>query len=615
MKLLGLDVGEKRIGVASVDSQIKLAVPLETILVDGQELERIKQLARIHQTQTIIVGLPRNADGLETAQTEVVRRFATRLNKIGLKTYFQDESLTSVLAEERLEQLKKPYAKADIDKEAATLILQDFVDSLAQNSTSPSKQPDLSRQASINQQDTAPKKHKKGSIKKSLFISIGAVTILAAALVGLYFNAARPFDASCTHCQKRFVIAPGESTSTILAHLGQADLIRSPLFSHLSLLLDKNNSTLKSGAYVLSQTMTPKEIFSILSGATTTEDTTLKLTFPARSTIADTRNLLKQVGYSESEITEALDKVYDFAILEGLPEGATLEGYLHPGDYIFSPAASAEDIISARLSASQKIIRDNSLEDRFESFGYTLHQGIALAALIEENIDLSNTEKYIPADDLAKTQVYLDGAENTPSAPAFSPSSYALLAVGYHDSLLPYIFAGSYDNWVAEYGEIAMSIQKHAKYGGIPYEAILAQSILESSWGKSKLAYKYFNFFGIKYANMPTNTEVAPSGSVNMETWEEYTPGQTTPTTANFATWSSTYKGFLGYGAWIHNQPRYKTALKYPGDPVQYITELKKAGYATDSNYIAILTSLIQEIQKTIAENHPTWPTSAEIAK
>ncbi len=125
---LALDVGEKRIGVAVGDKTVRIAVPLDVIETDGKELERIAQLAINESTDTIIVGYPRNQSGEPTAQTEYVEAFADQLRDMGLQVVFQDESLTSVLAEQQLHAYGQPYTKGDIDAQAAAIILQDYLE-------------------------------------------------------------------------------------------------------------------------------------------------------------------------------------------------------------------------------------------------------------------------------------------------------------------------------------------------------------------------------------------------------------------------------------------------------------------------------------------------------
>jgi len=123
-----LDVGEKRIGVAIGDSEVRIAIPYETIEVDGNELEAISTIIVREDAQTLVIGYPRNQSGEETAQTEYVKAFADRLKDLVLNIEFQDESLTSVIAEQQLVSYKKPYSKGDIDAQAATIILEDFLE-------------------------------------------------------------------------------------------------------------------------------------------------------------------------------------------------------------------------------------------------------------------------------------------------------------------------------------------------------------------------------------------------------------------------------------------------------------------------------------------------------
>lgn len=130
MRLIGLDVGEKRTGVSRVDTSVKIAVPFGVIEMNNTKFTEIRRVADFYNATVIIVGLPRNTSGLETAQSKFVRDFVAELrNKHEkFKIIFQDETLTSVEAEKRLKARGRSYEKADIDSEAATIILQDFID-------------------------------------------------------------------------------------------------------------------------------------------------------------------------------------------------------------------------------------------------------------------------------------------------------------------------------------------------------------------------------------------------------------------------------------------------------------------------------------------------------
>ena len=126
--LVCLDVGEKRIGVAVADTSIRIAVPFTTVLVDGEELKNIAEIVLKEGAETIVVGYPRNQSGDTTAQTAYVEHFTKDLQDMARQVVFQDESLTSVLAERRLKETGKPYEKTDIDSHAASIILQDYLE-------------------------------------------------------------------------------------------------------------------------------------------------------------------------------------------------------------------------------------------------------------------------------------------------------------------------------------------------------------------------------------------------------------------------------------------------------------------------------------------------------
>ena len=127
--LIALDVGEKRIGVALADTSVRIAVARDTISVDGTQLQQIAKIVEQEGVQKVVVGYPRNQSGEPTQQTQYVEQFVAQLKPLVPTVVFQDESLTSVKAEELLKAQKRPYAKGDIDALAASLILQDYLES------------------------------------------------------------------------------------------------------------------------------------------------------------------------------------------------------------------------------------------------------------------------------------------------------------------------------------------------------------------------------------------------------------------------------------------------------------------------------------------------------
>ena len=125
---VALDIGEKRIGVALARDDVKIAMAYDTLNVDGGEVQAIAEIIVREKADVLVVGYPRNQAGEPTKQTEFVERFVEQLRDIAPKIVFQDESLTSVKAEEILNVRNQPYAKGEVDALAASLILQDYLE-------------------------------------------------------------------------------------------------------------------------------------------------------------------------------------------------------------------------------------------------------------------------------------------------------------------------------------------------------------------------------------------------------------------------------------------------------------------------------------------------------
>ena len=126
--LVGLDVGEKRIGVSVADAGVRIAVPFTTVEVNGDEINAIAEIVVKEGADTIVVGYPRNQAGEATAQTAYVEAFVKKIETLAATIAYQDESLTSVMAEQQLKSHNKPYSKGDIDSQAAAIILQDYLE-------------------------------------------------------------------------------------------------------------------------------------------------------------------------------------------------------------------------------------------------------------------------------------------------------------------------------------------------------------------------------------------------------------------------------------------------------------------------------------------------------
>ena len=381
MRIIGLDVGTKRIGVAKADTSVRIAIPNGYVLVNGQEIPEILRIARLNDTNFFVVGLPRSNDGNETAQSAYARKFADTLaaSMPGARIYFQDESLTSVVAEERLKKRKKNFEKGEIDAEAASIILQDFIEhyaaKLAQNSAikipnqlaSPAASMNSSAspaatlgspevQSIINEptksepestESPRPDRSLEKPMKKikRILLSLFILLFLAGLFGGGYYwyslqpvsSANCRFDSakaaaesnekeSNSVCEYQTIeISAGESVKQIANNLKQADLIRNPLAFELYARINNLHAKLKTGKYSFRKTMSARAIAKQLVNGVVSSDVFNLTILPGTNLLGDKGksqtgiiHQFRTLGYSEEEINQALTKHYDNPVLKGL---------------------------------------------------------------------------------------------------------------------------------------------------------------------------------------------------------------------------------------------------------------------------------------------------------
>ena len=136
MKLLAIDHGDKRMGIAASDPLGMMAHPLEFIPSEpfDEFLIRLKEILAERETEQIIVGMPRNMDGSIGPQALKVEDFVAVLKKsvtVSVRTW--DERLTTVMAEDKLREagVSVRDAKKKVDASAAAVMLQDYMDSFS----------------------------------------------------------------------------------------------------------------------------------------------------------------------------------------------------------------------------------------------------------------------------------------------------------------------------------------------------------------------------------------------------------------------------------------------------------------------------------------------------
>jgi len=136
MRILALDHGTKRIGVAVSDEMKMIATPLEYIPADpfAGFLARLKEIIREKEVELIIIGMPRNMDGSYGPAALKVQEFVAVLkDAVTIPIKPLDERLTTVQAQKFLIQgnVRRDKRKEKVDKTAAAILLQGYLDSLA----------------------------------------------------------------------------------------------------------------------------------------------------------------------------------------------------------------------------------------------------------------------------------------------------------------------------------------------------------------------------------------------------------------------------------------------------------------------------------------------------
>jgi len=133
MAILGLDYGEKRIGVALASGEARLAVPLSVIERSGEaaDLDKVFALIEQYDVERIVVGLPRSLDGSIGPQAEEVLAFTGALTEhVAVAVDTWDERFTSVAADSLLSEagVKRERRKGRRDAMAAAITLQGYLD-------------------------------------------------------------------------------------------------------------------------------------------------------------------------------------------------------------------------------------------------------------------------------------------------------------------------------------------------------------------------------------------------------------------------------------------------------------------------------------------------------
>lgn len=137
MRIMCLDVGRARVGIAQSDPMAIIATPLEVYKRTNSinnDAKHVAELIKSNEVGLLVIGLPLKLDGSESDSTIMAKEFAEKIQKFSdVKIEFQDERLSTVSAERILIEgnVRREKRKGVVDKIAATIILQNYLDKLA----------------------------------------------------------------------------------------------------------------------------------------------------------------------------------------------------------------------------------------------------------------------------------------------------------------------------------------------------------------------------------------------------------------------------------------------------------------------------------------------------
>jgi len=131
-RVLGVDYGDRRIGLALSDPLHLFASPFRTLQNEGAEKvgETLKTIIEEQDVEQVVVGLPKGMKDQETPQTRKVLEFVSYLRQLGIPVLMEDERLSSVSARRALQEkkIKTGHAKGLVDRTAAAIVLQQYLD-------------------------------------------------------------------------------------------------------------------------------------------------------------------------------------------------------------------------------------------------------------------------------------------------------------------------------------------------------------------------------------------------------------------------------------------------------------------------------------------------------
>jgi UPF0755 protein len=362
MRFLGIDFGEKRIGLAVSDADARVATPLTTIerTSDAQAIEQILTVLDEEEIGGIVVGEPRRLDGTRGPAAERAASFARKLEQAsGRAVLLVDEALTTHEAQARLDAMPGGR-RHQLDAVAAQIILQETLDREAP----PAEEGPISTgPAGLEPDETGPAEDPGRGRHRLRAFAVGALALFAVALAVLGLTAMFAWRSLSTPFQGysgealELVIEPGRSSREILRQLELEGVLQESFWARLYLSRYLSDPPLKAGEYSFSGALTTPEVLEKLArGEVMTHDVTIIEGLDLEEIAA---HLAAEEFGDRDEFLRLLRQADLIRDLD--PEAPNLEGYLFPDTYSFARGTSEERVVETMVETFRQHWRETIL--------------------------------------------------------------------------------------------------------------------------------------------------------------------------------------------------------------------------------------------------------------
>jgi UPF0755 protein len=238
--------------------------------------------------------------------------------------------------------------------------------------------------------ETPRRSRKKWWILGSLAALILIIMIAVAGAFWWYNDALQPRS---TDTQRiRVTIESGSTPDQISKTLEEKGVIKSSYAFQLLIKQSGDRDKLQAGSYLFSPSQPAREILTWLVDG---KVDTFNVTILPGQTLADIKKKLEKDGFVAADIDAAFAKKYDHPLLASKPDGVNIEGYIYPETYQISSQTTVEQLLTRTFDEFYAQIQAKNLQKELSDKGFTLHQGITLASIIQMEASHSSDRKQV----------------------------------------------------------------------------------------------------------------------------------------------------------------------------------------------------------------------------